>query len=238
MSGIHRIQQLRTSRQRPQTQGGSIPSQEFFFKDGDQAFIAPIATGDEDDKYFDNVEMYVWPKPMGGFNNLLKHDSIDSTDVPADVNASQKFTFWAYVFEVMHTSLTERGREAGWEPIKDSTGKQLYKEDVNGFKIISLSYGRNEYVFNQLLDIYNDWGTLNKGVLRIKRTGTGMQDTSYTIAATTRALKVPEPENELPTIEQYYLERYSEVWAPEGSTNGASEGTTKPITQAEIDELF
>lgn len=238
MSGIHKIQQLRTSTQSRQIQRTSIPSQEFYFRDGDQAFIAPLATGNEDDKYFDNVEMYTWPKAMGGFNNLLKHDSVDAGDVPEDVNASQKFTFWAYVFEVIHTTLTERGREAGWEPIKDPTGKQLYKEDVNAFKIISLSYGRNEYVFNQLLDIYNDWGTLNKGILRVKRTGTGMQDTSYTIAATTRELKVPKPENELPTIEQYYLERYSEVWAPESSTNGTHEAATKPVTQAQIDELF
>ena len=238
MSGIHRIQQLRTNAQKQQMQRTSVPSQEFYFRDGDQAFIAPIATGNEDDKYFDNVEMYTWPKAMGGFNNLLKHDSVDAGDVPEDVNASQKFTFWAYVFEVIHSTLTERGREAGWEPIKAPTGKQLYKEDVNAFKIISLSYGRNEYVFNQLYDIYNDWGSLNKGIIRIKRTGTGMQDTSYTIAATTRELKVPEPENELPTIEQYYLERYSEVWAPEGSSNGTGDVTTKPVTQADIDELF
>lgn len=238
MSGIHRIQQLRTNAQKQQVQRASVPSREFYFRDGDQAFIAPIATGEEDDKYFDHVEMYTWPKAIGGFNNLLKHDAVDAGTVPEDVNASQKFTFWAYVFEVLHTTLTERGREAGWQPIKDPTGKQLYKEDVNDFKIISLSYGRNEYVFNQLLDIYNDWGKLNKGIIRIKRTGTGMQDTSYTIAATTRELQVPESDNELPTIEQYYLERYSEVWTPEGSSNGTEVKEPRPVTQAEIDELF
>ncbi len=65
-----------------------------------------------------------------------------------------------------------------------------------------------------------------------------MQDTSYTIAATTRELQVPESDNELPTIEQYYLERYSEVWTPEGSSNGTEVKEPRPVTQAEIDELF
>ena len=46
MSGIHRIQQLRTNAQKQQVQRASVPSREFYFRDGDQAFIATIATGE------------------------------------------------------------------------------------------------------------------------------------------------------------------------------------------------
>ena len=74
MSGINRIQQLRSQQRTPIPTRTSTPSQEIYFKDGDQAFIEPIATGHEDDKYFDAIEMYTWSNEQGrGFHNLLKH---------------------------------------------------------------------------------------------------------------------------------------------------------------------
>tara|TARA_Y100000590_G_scaffold470745_1_gene669161 strand:- start:3684 stop:4400 length:717 start_codon:yes stop_codon:yes gene_type:complete len=238
MSGIHRIQQLRNQQRVPTTSKTSSPSQEIYFKDGDQAFIQSFATGNDDDKYFDNIEMYTWPNEQGrGYHNLLKHADIDDSVVPTDVSPSHKFAFWGYVYEIFHGQLTERGREAGWEPLEDPTGKKIYKEIINAYKVISLSYGRNEYVFNQLFDIYNDWGRLDKGIVRVKRTGAGMQDTSYTIAATTREAQAPAPENTLPTIEEYFCERYGELWQPQSSTNGSAESTSN-ISQDDIDSLF
>ena len=236
MSGIRKIQQLRNNLQRPQIMQTSTPSQELYLKDGDQIFLQSVATGNDNDVYFDQVQMYTWEREGGGLNNLLCHDRVDDSVVPVDVSPSQKFAFWTYVFDLYHSTLTERGREAGWEPIEDPTGKQIYKENVNDFKIIHLSYGRNSYVFNQLTDIYNDWGSLDKGVIRLKRTGAGMQDTSYTIAPTTRELKAPTPDNALPSIEEYFLERYSELWSPDNASSSAP--TSAKPSEADIKELF
>jgi hypothetical protein len=236
MSGIRKIQQLRSNLQRPQTTQTSTPSQEIYLKDGDQAFLQAAATGEDNDKYFDQVQMYTWDREGGGLNNLLFHDTVDDSIVPADQSPTAKFAFWAYIFEVYHATLTERGREAGWERIEDPSGKQIYKETVDAFKIIHLSYGRNNYVFNQLTDIYNDWGILNKGVMRIKRTGAGMTDTSYTIAPTTRELKAPEVGDTLPSIEEYFLERYGELWTPNAEATTAPTATAP--SAADINELF
>lgn len=236
MSGIRKIQQLRNNIQRPQNTQTSTPSQELYLRDGDQVFLQSVATGDDNDVYIDQVQMYTWEREGGGLNNLLCHDKVDNSVVPIDISPSQKFAFWTYVFDLYHATLSERGREAGWEPIKDATGKELYKEDVNDFKIIHLSYGRNSYVFNQLTDIYNDWGKLNKGVIRIKRTGAGMQDTSYTLAPTTRDLQAPKPENELPSIEAYFLERYGELWTPDNASTNVTPVATP--SAADINELF
>ena len=91
-------------------------------------------------------------------------------------------------------------------------GKKLYKESINDFRIVSLTFGRSDYIWNQLVDIYNDWGGLNKGVIRIKRTGTGMFDTSYQLAATARQEEIPSEEEEkiadLPTVKEYFKSRY------------------------------
>ena len=47
MSGINRIQTKRESRYQGGQDENRMPGRELFFKDGDQAFISPIATGEE-----------------------------------------------------------------------------------------------------------------------------------------------------------------------------------------------
>ena len=44
MSGINRIQTKRESRYQGGQDENRMPGRELFFKDGDQAFISPIAT--------------------------------------------------------------------------------------------------------------------------------------------------------------------------------------------------
>ena len=74
--------------------------------------------------------------------------------------------------------------------------------------------------------------------MRIKRTGTGMYDTSYTIAATARNVEVPKIDDELPPIKEYFKERYSALWTPSTApaSNGASETEVKLETA--VDDLF
>ena len=99
MSGIRKIQQLRNNIQRPQNTQTSTPSQELYLRDGDQVFLQSVATGDDNDVYIDQVQMYTWEREGGGLNNLLCHDKVDNSVVPIDISPSQKFAFWTYVFE-------------------------------------------------------------------------------------------------------------------------------------------
>ena len=108
----------------------------------------------------------------------------------------------------------------------------MYKEEVNDFRIISLGFGRSDYIWNQLVDVYNDWVSLNKGVIRIRRTGSGMYDTSYSLAATARDAEIPSDKladiEELPDIKDYFRERYGGV--PEYSNNGTVDLNETPAT--------
>ena len=76
--------------------------------------------------------------------------------------------------------------------------------------------------WNQLVDVYSDWGALNKGVMRIKRTGSGAYDTSYAIGATPKKDEIPEDRTsdikELSSIREYFFERYG------GAENVSVEG--------------
>ena len=205
MGGINRIAQ---KQEKTQTGGGTgTPGREIWFRDGDQAFLTPVATGEEGDDRFDEIYMYTY-RVNDRWTNKLSDDDIDTSDVPDNVRPSHKFAFWAYVHEILHP---ER-RNENWMEIQGPQGRKLFKEEVNDFRVIALTFGRSNYIWNQLVDVYNDWGALNKGVVRIKRTGTGMYAPSYTLTATARESDVPEDKleeiDELPTIKGYFKERY------------------------------
>ena len=53
MSGIGRIQARRSELRNPQS--NLPPRREVWFKDGDQAFVTPVATGDDEDTLLDEI---------------------------------------------------------------------------------------------------------------------------------------------------------------------------------------
>ena len=205
MSGISRIQTKRETRYQGGQEDTRMPGRELFFKDGDQAFMYPVATGDEGDVNLDEIYLYTY-REGNRWMNLLDDPSVDTSMVPADSRATHKFSFWAYVYEVVHTE----SRNDEWEPVSGPGGRKMFKETINDFRVVTLTFGRSDYIWNQLVDIYNDWNGLDNGVIRIKRTGAGMQDTSYALAATTRNDTIPEEvdSSDLPAIKEYFKGRY------------------------------
>ena len=100
MGGISAIQNRVDERTNPQSDQSS--GLEIFFKDGDQAFLTPVASGNEDDLLLDEVYLYTY-RSGNRWINLLKDDDVDASDVPDNVRASHKFAFWANVHDIMHT---------------------------------------------------------------------------------------------------------------------------------------
>ena len=206
MGGINRIQAKREEIRQPQ-QSDMAPAREIWFKDGDQAFVTPIASGEDGDNLLDEIYLYTY-KSGNRWINLLSDDSVDTSVVPDTYRPAHKFAFWGYVHDVIHPDK----RNDDWIEVNGPGGKKMYKEEVNDFRVIALSFGRSDYIWNQLVDVYNDWGKLNGGVVRVKRTGAGMYDTSYQIAPTARDSEMPDDRQsdieELPPIKEYYLGRY------------------------------
>ena len=229
MGGINRIQQKRDDFRQPQ-QSDIVPAREVWFKDGDQAFVTPIATGEEGDSHLDEIYMYTY-KSGTRWINLLSDDDVDTSMVPENYRPSHKFAFWGYVHEVIHPEK----RNDDWIEVNGPGGRKMYKEEINDYRIIALSFGRSDYIWNQLVDVYNDWGSLDKGVLRVKRTGSGMYDTSYQVAPTAREADIPndriEEKTDLPTIREYYLGRY-------GGEAPSNNGTATVESTDESKDLF
>ena len=227
MSGINRIQKLREDFK--DTRNGGLTraerGKEVWLKDGDQIFLSSVATGDENDTLLDELYLYTF-RNGNSWTNVLKDDRVDLSGVPEDVRPSHKFAFWAYIHNIIHMEK----RNDDWESIEGPGGKRMYKEIINDFRIVSLSFGRGDYVCNQLVDVYSDWGGLNKGVMKIKRTGTGAYDTSYSIQATPKKDEIPEDKQkefgDLEPIKDYFFERYGEAVIAEQESSSSNDENT------------
>ena len=213
MSGINRIQNLREETRTAVAQRNATPFREIWFRDGDQAFVTSVATGADDDVLLDEISLYTF-RSGTRFVNLLNEDGVDLSSVPGDVRPSRKFAF------------------------DGPGGRKMYKEVVNDYKIVCLGFGRNDYLWNQLVDVFNDWDSLDKGVMRIKRTGAGL-DTSYAIATTARDSEIPADalmaKDDLPPIKEYFRERYGALWVPGPSGDN---GATQVKAETGFAELF
>jgi hypothetical protein len=221
MAGLSSI----NSRQREKANARGSDRKEIWLRDGDQVFLRPVATGEDDDPNLEELYLYTYEADGGGWKNTLVDPDTQkpmSDDVPEGKSPSHKFALWAYVSEVIHN----QQRRDEWEQIVSPSGKKAYKEEVNDFRIICLPFGRGNQYWNMLVDQYDDWGSLNEGVLRVKRTGAGL-DTVYSLSPVARKVDVPAGKEaeitELQPIWDYYVSQY-------GGNDSSEETSTEVIT--------
>lgn len=227
MAGIADIQNRYESYQknRNSVSNNSLGRELFLKQDGDQAFIKSIATGTPEDPYLAEIRLHTF-REDGRWQSVLHTEEGPADEVPEGSVPSRKFALWAYVSEVVHPEKPNLGLagDLDWEERTLPSGKVVFVEPINDFRIITLSFGRGRYLWNELVDIYNDWQGLDKGVLRIKRNGLST-DTTYTItAASDKTIEIPEDRlketTELTALDEYFADRYGKKFVPASqSTN-------------------
>jgi len=209
MPGIRAIND-RSNRTSSERSASNSNRKDVFFKDGDQAFMIPVATGDDNDPYLDEFWMYTF-QDGSSYKTVIEGPNGPMGAIPEGTRPSHKFAFWAYVTEIFHSS-NPRNNDY-WQLVSGPGGQKMFKEEVNAFRVVTLSMGRSNSLWNQLVDVYSDWGSLSKGVIRIRRKGEKL-DTTYTISATPKEDSIPESMydelNALPSIKEYMLDVYSE----------------------------
>ena len=222
MAGLSSI----NSRQKDLAAARGGDRKEIWLRDGDQVFLRPIATGDDDDPNLEELYLYTYESGEGGWKNTLVDPDTQKPmagDVPEGRSPSHKFALWAYVSDIIHN----QQRRDEWDEIVSPSGKKAYKEEVNDFRIICLPFGRGNMYWNMLVDQYDDWGSLNGGVLRVKRTGAGL-DTVYSLSPVARKVDVPTDREgeigELQPIWDYFVEQY-------GGNDSSDETETEVIAE-------
>ena len=217
MSGISMIQNNISSKETRATQNSEANGKEVWLKDGDQVFMKSMATGEEGDIHME--EFYVYEFQQGidkSWTSVLVENGEPVSSVPSEAMVYEdgrrkaprhKFALWGYVTEILHTEQ----RVDSWEEITSPSGSKMYKETVNDFKVLTLSFGAQNSNWNQFVDIYEDNGSLDKTVMRVRRRGSSL-DTTYTITSTSGALELPEDKQaevkNLTPIKEYLSQRY------------------------------
>ena len=221
---------MRISKNRSDEQGsgggGRSPGLELWLKDGDQAIVQIVSSGDPsenekdadtrlDDFYIHTIQTQ---SDTGGrafrqlLCNPLTYNSDDECPHCADgKNPGHQFGIWCYVYYILHNDQ----RQDDWEPIKNNTGVVKYKQTVNNFMVFAKGFGRGDYLWNQVADIYNEQEGLNKFITRIKRSGSGLRDTSYVIAVTNQAATWSDEQlgiaSQLPPVKEFFSRKYGAV---------------------------
>jgi len=217
---------MRISRNRQDERGGGdrSPGLELWLKDGDQAIVQIVSSGDPaeneedadtriDDFYIHTIQTTT---DAGGrsFRQILCNPLTYNSDAECSYcedgkNPGHQFGIWCYVHYILHS---ER-RQDDWEEVKTRGGVARYKQSVDNFMVFAKGFGRGDYLWNQVADIYNEQEGLNKLLTRVKRSGSGLRDTSYVIASTNQAAKweddVITRAGQLPPIKEFFARKYS-----------------------------
>ena len=237
MAGIGKISQRRKDSISSFTGG-----REVFLRDGDQVLMSIIPTGDEGDgKLTDLWRHAVQSKTSEGATRWTYSLCGKSVDKYCDVCAKgerpqHRFALWAYVYHILHT---EKNNDS-WTEVKTKAGNEpQYKEEVNGFRMFSQGFGQRDYLWNQVADIYEENGNLNEKVVRVRRRGSGMQDTNYSIQATNTNTEIPDESKEelenLGDAIDFFIEREENSLLNNGGSNGSATAT-KAVSLDDSDE--
>lgn len=195
---------------------------ELRLKDGDLAVISPVPSGEADDPRLDNIFLHSIQKTSAKgpyWTSLVcvrkMGSETDACTVCAEGGKPQhKFAFWSFVHFILHPKQNQ-DVEASWIEKKNlKTGKVMFQEDINKFMVFSQGFGMQDYLWNSLVSIWSDQGSLNTKKMTIRRAGSGMKNTSYSLNSIAEGSELPTSDGErtlaelLPIIE-YYKQRYS-----------------------------
>ena len=183
------------------------PGSELWLYDGDIATVSIVPSGDPEDYRIQDFSTY---RATGmGRNGAYTYDAMaigqsaegdyKAAEVDSGTQLRTKFGVWLYVENVMRNpsnsaTLSKNFGDdavASWETIQSPSGKAFLQQPAGNFQMWSQGFGRSKYLWNQIVDIYDEDGALNKHKVRIRRTGSGRDDTSYSIKTIAEDAQIP-----------------------------------------------
>ena len=183
------------------------PGSELWLYDGDIATVSIVPSGDPEDYRIQDFSTY---RATGmGRNGAYTYDAMaegeseegkyKAAEVDSGTQLRTKFGVWLYVENVMRNpanfpTLSKNFGDdavASWETVQSPSGKGFMQQPAGNFQMWSQGFGRSKYLWNQIVDIYDEDGALNKHKVRIRRTGSGRDDTSYSIKTIADEAQVP-----------------------------------------------
>jgi hypothetical protein len=177
MPGIAKINQAQKEQaeNRSSTNSGNYNYELSLRRDSDQAIMVIASTGHDEGPDSERIDDFLQHRFQDETNENRWTFAICKTpfDEPCpycerSIGTQHRFAFWAYVLK---SYSKEAGQSPNWKEEKVGTDL-MYGLEINNFRVVSLPFGRNDATWQQLVDIYQDYGALNATAIRVKRSGT------------------------------------------------------------------
>lgn len=200
------VNQINKEKEESAKTGGGSGVQWLALGNGDQAFVAIVSSGKDDDDYrFDSFFRHVLVSEEGKYSYSMcvaKQGFCDLCE--RKIQRQKRFGMWVWVYFVDHN---QQNDGSTWERKQKDDGTIVYREKVTAHKVCVLPFGQNDIVWEQVCDIVTDKGALNKHIVRIRRTGE-KRDTTYLIRATDTVVSDFDPDivqerDNLPGVVEY-----------------------------------
>ena len=171
---------------------------------GDRARFWFLSDGE--DEYFDGARFHLFPRTTrsGTVYNQeimclrLRTDGDESCTFCEEGHEEMalRFSIWIWVDHVLHLGDNPDPEGQAWEQIrlaaeKGKKGRIMFKEAIGQPMVIWMAYGKEWVWFSQFDAALNQYGTLEGRLYELKRVGSNMQDTDYTLSMV-KATKLPK----------------------------------------------
>ena len=175
---------------------------------GDRARFWFLSDGE--DEFFDGARFHLFPRQTrsGKVYNQeimclrLRTDGDDSCTFCEEGHEEMalRFSIWIWVDHVLHLGDNPDPEGQAWEQIrlaaeKGKKGRIMFKEAISQPMVIWMAYGKEWVWFSQFDAALNKYGTLEGRLYELKRVGSNMQDTDYTLSMI-KVTKLPKTTSE------------------------------------------
>lgn len=174
-------------------------TRELWLKENDQVYVTSLYSGNEEGSspyfslFFSRNETIKYDTGKEYVKKLFLAENEEDVPEQYKRESRSQLGLWVFVHFILHETNMVSGKiQENWKEEKSASGVVRYKEEVNDYKLYLGGLGKDQSFWNQLVDIYNEEGSLDKKTLRIGKRGKGI-NTFYSIAtAPGKVLMIPK----------------------------------------------
>lgn len=197
--------------------------------DGERAWFRYMCTGDENDHRFATYNVHKKRSEERFETIYCTYEDDGACKECLVTKTSPQFGIWVWVDYILrkkqNPAIGKYDNAKPWPKVRYRE-EIYYKQDINDIRLWSSGPGNKKYIFNQLLEAYESFGTLMDRVYVMSRTGTGAQDTNYNIKPVAETSQLTEKQIEvyrqLPPIREVASGRQS--WPPTDQAEAPEDG--------------
>lgn len=219
--------------------------------DGEKAWFRYMSTGESDDPRYQTYNVHTHKEGDKWITDYCTLDDNGECARCLQAKPTSRFGVWVWVDYILrkrqNPGLGKNDKAEPWKKLRYRE-ELYYKQDVNNVMLWESGPGMKKYIFNQVFEAFQQYGTLMDRIYVMSRTGAGVQDTNYLIKPVADQSTLNEKQMEvyrlLPPVTEVVSGRQTwppksteQITADEGEEIEELDAPEPTIITAEPDEL-